>query len=101
MLRLQQVTAPTLGQEHVVMKKETPLGVARPPSAFLQQPYRLAAILGAFALFTIPLCLYAVLAPASFAHSKLPILYIWCLGTTHFVLTITVYFQSANLRYYS
>jgi hypothetical protein len=69
--------------------------------AFLQRPAVHYLILGSFLVFTLPLCLLAagseggLLAPGSLGW-----LYVCALGTTHFVLTLTIYLQSSNLSYF-
>ena len=59
-------------------------------------------IFGSFVVFTAPLC-YLVLRDENFfqQHQWLVFGYAWLLGSTHFVITLTVYLQSANLRYFN
>src|ERR1700733_5858958 len=53
-------------------------------------------ILGSFFLLTAPLvALYAVASNHWFVT-----VYIWLFGVTHFVLTLSVYLQSENLKYF-
>jgi hypothetical protein len=74
--------------------------LTRPAVAYLQDPRRLALVLGSFGALTVPLCLLALFHRDYFLNSPWPLVYVWALGITHFVLTVTVYLQSANLRYF-
>jgi hypothetical protein len=60
-----------------------------------------ALILGAFAVFTVPLSALALWRPDSPQFLRLELLYLICLGVTHFVITPTIYLQSSNLRYFN
>jgi hypothetical protein len=59
-------------------------------------------ILGSFLVITMPLC-WLVLSNEDFLDEyRWPVfVYVWLLGSTHFVITLTVYLQSANLRYFN
>ena len=71
-------------------------------SGFLQGSIPVYFILGTFFVVTLPFSLYAVAEPDFFKqYGGLVVLYLWLFSTTHFVLTLTIYLQSANLRYFS
>jgi hypothetical protein len=78
---------------------------ARP---YLEQPLPLILIFGAFFALTIPLSLVvgahlgtALSTMESFALSTPAQVYLCALGLTHFFLTLTIYFQRGNLRYFA
>jgi hypothetical protein len=73
--------------------------LAMPEVPFLQRRAVHYLILGSFLGLTLPLCFVAT-ATDSFRPGSLAWLYVCALGTTHFLLTLTVYLQSANLRYF-
>jgi hypothetical protein len=68
---------------------------------FLQKPLVPYLILGSFVVFTLPLCFLAATSQNFLAPWSLGWLYVCALGTTHFVLTLTIYLQSSNLRYFA
>jgi hypothetical protein len=68
---------------------------------FLQKPLIPYLILGSFLIFTLPLCLLAASTESFLEPWSLGWLYVCALGTTHFVLTLTIYLQSSNLRYFT
>src|SRR5262245_32706017 len=71
------------------------------PVGYFQRTLPVALILGAFLVFTIPLSFLAVYRPDSPEFLRLELLYLIGLGVTHFVITPTIYLQSANLRYFN
>lgn len=64
---------------------------------FFEQDLPSRIILWSFPLVTLPLALALALT----AHHGFLFLYIWLFGTTHFVLTVSVYLQSENLRHFA
>ena len=54
-------------------------------------------ILGAFAFLTLPLTAFVLF----YLVSGVIWVYLWLFGMTHFVLTFTVYLQSANLKHFA
>jgi len=72
------------------------------PSGFVEKSLPVSFILGTFFVITLPLSILAI-ADQDFVrnHSVLLIFYLSCFSITHFVLTLTVYLQSANLRYFN
>lgn len=73
----------------------------RPRLGFFQRPSPAYLILGSFVVLTLPLTLLAILQRDLLDRWHVGLLYVIGLGTTHFVLTFTVYLQSANLRYFN
>jgi hypothetical protein len=73
-----------------------------PPAAtgLLQQRFVRPLILAAFAVLTLPLCALAAASENFLEPWSLGWLYVCALGTTHFVLTLTIYLQSSNLSYF-
>src|SRR5436309_2078566 len=63
---------------------------------FFQQKLPCRLILASFPAITLPLV--AALALTTSRHFVL--LYVWLFGITHFVLTLSVYLQSDNLRHF-
>jgi hypothetical protein len=74
---------------------------AVPAVGYLQRKLPAYVILASFLVLTVPLAVLAGLEPDSPRMQRIQFLYICCLGLTHFVLTPTIYLQSANLRYYN
>jgi hypothetical protein len=74
---------------------------AVPGRAYLESPVRIATILGSFAVLCVPLAA-AQLLISSLALRTLAVgIYAVLLGTTHFVVTLGVYLNSRNLRYFA
>ena len=72
-----------------------------PGRAYLESPVRIATILGSFAVLCVPLAA-AQLLISSLALRTLAVgIYAVLLGTTHFVVTLGVYLNSRNLRYFA
>ena len=74
--------------------------VAPAPAAvqtgFFQRKLPCQIILATFPLLTVPL----VVALALTTNHSFLMVYIWLFGLTHFVLTLSVYLQSENLRHF-
>ena len=84
-------------------KKRTspqPLPTAAP--AYLQNPLRIGAILGSFAVLVVPLAVLQ-LSPFRSDHPvhALSVMYAVLLGGTHFLITLALYFHEDNLRYFA
>src|SRR5262245_56729701 len=71
------------------------------PLGYFQRTLPVALILGAFLVLTIPLTFLALYYPDSPELFRLELVYLLGLGITHFVITPTIYLQSANLRYFN
>src|SRR5215468_2919958 len=77
-------------------------GETSPTSGFLQSSHPVYFILGTFFVVTLPFSLYAAAEPDFFKrYGGLVVFYLCFFSITHFVLTLTIYLQSANLRYFS
>lgn len=66
---------------------------------YLDNPLRIGAILGAFFLLTVPLCVLRCRNPGR-RTDALSATYVVALGFTHFALTWTLYLRSANREYF-
>ena len=73
----------------------------RPVSGFFQRQSPVYLILGSFLFLTVPLTALAIAKRDLLDRWHIGLLYIIGLGTTHFVLTFTIYFQSSNLRHFN
>lgn len=92
--------APSLSQiESVVVPTNAPPSgqALRPPLGFFQKRLPVALILAAFPLVALPMAAAVLLS----AESWLLWAYIWVFGMTHFVVTLTVYLRSENLRHFT
>jgi hypothetical protein len=85
---------------HPEERPSVPVVAGRQP-AFLQKPLVPYLILGSFVALTLPLCVLAATSDSFLEPWSLGWLYVCGLGTTHFLLTLTVYLQSANLSYFN
>ncbi len=74
---------------------------APPQPAYLQRQFPVAVILSSFLILTLPLCILSLTSPALLERFYVKPIYLWMLATTHFVITLTIYFQSRNLRYFN
>ncbi len=74
---------------------------AAPQPAYLQRPFPVVVIFGSFLILTLPLCVLSLASPGLLERYYIKPLFIWLLGTTHFVITLTIYLQSRNLRYFN
>jgi hypothetical protein len=70
-------------------------------AGYLERQTPIAVILGSFLVLTLPLCALAITNPAFLERFYVKPIFIWTLGTTHFVITLTIYLQSQNLRYFN
>jgi hypothetical protein len=73
----------------------------RQEPGYFQRQLPVALILGSFVFLTLPLAGLALANPVLMDRWHIGLLYIVVFGTTHFVLTLTIYLQSSNLRYFS
>jgi hypothetical protein len=82
---------------------EPPLAPPAPPvpSGLLDQRWPQYLILGSFFFITLPFCAFAATSDNFLRPWSLGWVYVCALGTTHFVLTFTIYLQSANLKHFS
>jgi hypothetical protein len=77
----------------------TAVATAAPPAApaLFDQKLPPRLIIASFFLLTLPLiAVFAVTSDRWFVS-----VYLWLFGLTHFVLTLTVYLQSGNLKYFT
>jgi hypothetical protein len=72
-----------------------------PQPPYLRRQFPVAVILSSFLILTLPLCILNLTHPALLARFYVQPIYFWMLATTHFVITLTIYFQSRNLRYFN
>lgn len=78
------------------------VAVAPPKSGFMQQAWPIYVMLGSFFVLTLPLSILALADPNFITTYRWPIaIYVVVLGTTHFLLTLTVYLQSKNLKHFN
>ena len=68
-----------------------------PPVGYFQRALPVNVILAAFFALTLPLAVFTLTSP----NTLLLWVYVWLFGMTHFVVTLTVYLQSANLRHFA
>jgi hypothetical protein len=68
---------------------------------YFQQSRPATTILASFLALTVPMCLLGLTHPALVQRYYIKAIYLWLLGVTHFVITLTIYFQSSNLRYFN
>jgi hypothetical protein len=69
-------------------------------AGYFRSSWPVILILGSFFVLTIPLSLLALGDNATLYHSSLGLIYLCALGMTHFVITLALYLQKANLRYF-
>ena len=74
---------------------------APPQPAYLQRQFPVAVILGSFLILTLPLCILSLTNSGVLERFYVKPIFLWTLGTTHFVITLTIYLQSRNLRYFN
>lgn len=70
-------------------------------SAYLESPLRIGAILGSFAVLCIPLAVLQASMSSADTGAVGMATYAVLLGATHFVVTLGVYLNSDNLRYFA
>jgi len=76
----------------------TAVPAAAPASVgFFERKAPAALILWTFPLLTVPLAIGLIQA----TDRRFLLLYIWMFGLTHFVLTLSIYLRSENLRYFA
>src|SRR6185369_11163387 len=66
-------------------------------TGFFERRLPSALILLAFPLLTVPLATALILS----TDRRFLLVYIWLFGLTHFVLTLSIYLQSENLRHFT
>jgi hypothetical protein len=72
-----------------------------PRLGYLQRQFPVAVILGSFLVLTVPLCIFSLALPGLLERFYVKPIFIWTLGTTHFIITLTIYLQSRNLQYFN
>ena len=68
---------------------------------YFQRSRPAAVILASFLALTLPMCILGIMYPEFVTRYYVKVIYLWLLGVTHFVITLTIYFQSSNLRYFN
>jgi hypothetical protein len=66
-------------------------------TGFLERPLPARLILGSFPLLALPLAAALILT----SQRGFLVFYVWLFAITHFVITLTVYLQRQNLRYFA
>ncbi len=72
-----------------------------PRVGYLERQLPVAVILSSFLILTLPLCLLTLSSPSLMERFYIKPIFVWLLGTTHFVITLTIYLQSRNLGYFN
>lgn len=72
-----------------------------PQPGFFQRRLPVLIILSSFIFLTLPLAILGLAHPDLLDRWHIGQAYVAVLGTTHFVLTLTIYLQGSNLRYFS
>jgi len=86
----------------IPLTSEPQAGDAARASGFLENSLPVYFVLGTFFAITLPFSVFAITEPDFFRrNSVLVAFYLCCFSITHFALTLTIYLQSANLRYFS
>ena len=86
----------------IPLTSEPQAGDAARASGFLENSLPVYFVLGTFFAITLPFSVFAIVEPDFFRrNSVLVAFYLCCFSITHFALTLTIYLQSANLRYFS
>lgn len=70
-------------------------------TGYFDHPLRVGTILGSFAVLCVPLAVLQIFVVPSTAQTIAFVIYAVLLGATHFVVTLTIYFNSRNLRYFA
>lgn len=91
-----EVAPPPVAVPVTVRADPAPAPRPRPAPGYFERTLPPALILGSFAAVTLPMAAVVLAAPSHL----LVWLYVWLFGMTHFVITLTVYMQSANLRHF-
>ena len=77
---------------------QTPPPMARAiPRGYFEQPLPAAIILGSFFAVALPMAAIELLAP----NALVTWVYVWLFGITHFVISLTIYCNRANLTYFA
>ncbi len=74
---------------------------APPQVGYFRRQLPVFIILGTFLALTLPLCLLSLTDPSLLERYYVKPIFIWTLGSTHFVITLTIYLQSRNLHYFN
>jgi hypothetical protein len=69
-------------------------------TGYFQSSWPVIMILGSFFVLTVPLCLLAAGDEDDLFRWSFGLIYVCALGMTHFVITLTLYLQEANLRHF-
>jgi len=72
-----------------------------PQPAYLDRELPVVIILSSFLVLTLPLCILGLTYPSLLERFYVKPIFMWLLATTHFVITLTIYLQSQNLRYFN
>ena len=75
--------------------------VSVPQHAYLERELPVIVILSSFFVLTLPLCIVGLTHPDWIERFYVKPIFMWLLATTHFVVTLTIYMQSQNLRYFN
>jgi hypothetical protein len=73
----------------------------RSQRGYLDRELPVVVILASFLVLTLPLCILGLVNPSLLERFFVKPIYMWLLATTHFVITLTIYLHSQNLRYFS
>jgi hypothetical protein len=68
---------------------------------YLRRSHPVVIVLASFLALTLPMCILGIAYPAFVQRYYVTPIYLWLLGVTHFVITLTIYFQASNLRYFN
>jgi hypothetical protein len=69
-------------------------------TGYFQSSWPIILILGSFFVLTVPLCLLAAGDQGYLFRWSFGLIYLGALGMTHFVVTLALYLQGANLRHF-
>ncbi len=75
--------------------------VSLPQPGYLDRESPVIIILSSFLVLTLPLCIFGLTRPDMLERFYVKPIFMWLLATTHFVVTLTIYMQSQNLRYFN
>jgi hypothetical protein len=88
-------------EERIFAVAPTPPPAHAAAPGYIQRKTPIFIIFGSFFLLSAPLCAMSVVDADAVARWYVKPLFMWLLGMTHFLITLTVYLQSANLRYFN
>jgi hypothetical protein len=77
------------------------IGHGAASASYLGRPLPIWIIFAAFFLLSVPLCALMMVDSELVDRWYLKAIFMWILGMTHFLITLTVYMQSANLRHFN